>query len=247
MANAYLSKNICHSCDNKYHHTLLHITIIKSSSGEINSDTQLSSWNNNTTSFAGAACTNSTVVLDTAIIHIKDVWMFEDEPLPFVYYLTVVVKFWLWQATVYLKFVYKKTLPVQHRWSRTKSHYSVLRSYQVFIFVTFRFRICYSDSRFCDIANYSSNAVHTYAFQRASLISISFTSWKGLPHSSVYRSYFWSGYFSQSCSFTCWHWTLFWFSISFEHPTWMDNLRIIFLIEYTINRQYHPVNQSIHD
>lgn len=74
MVNACLSKGVCRSCDSKYHHSLLHLASITSPSSESNPDTQSTSINVNTTSFVGAARTKSTVVLGTAIIHIKDAW-----------------------------------------------------------------------------------------------------------------------------------------------------------------------------
>ncbi|XP_022161617.1 uncharacterized protein LOC111027526 [Myzus persicae] len=64
------SKGACRSCSSKQHHSLLHLTSYKSSTTE----TPSTSENGNSTSFVGAARTNSTVVLGTAVVHIKDAW-----------------------------------------------------------------------------------------------------------------------------------------------------------------------------
>ncbi|XP_008178271.1 uncharacterized protein LOC103307771 [Acyrthosiphon pisum] len=70
MVKACSSKGACRSCSSKQHHSLLHLTSYKSSTTE----TPSTSENENSTSFVGAARTNSTVVLGTAVVHIKDAW-----------------------------------------------------------------------------------------------------------------------------------------------------------------------------
>lgn len=74
MVKACVSKNVCRSCSSKQHHSLLHLASDRSSPVETNSDVPSTSVNDNTTSFVGAARTSSTVVLGTAIVHIKDAW-----------------------------------------------------------------------------------------------------------------------------------------------------------------------------
>jgi len=70
MVKACSSKGACCSCSSKQHHSLLHLTSYKSSTAE----TPSTSVNENTTSFVDAARTKYTVVLSTAIVHIKDTW-----------------------------------------------------------------------------------------------------------------------------------------------------------------------------
>lgn len=67
MVKSCPSKSFCRSCDSKNHNSLLHIARTKPLSTETTSNAQ-------STLFAGAARTNCTVVLGTAIVHIYDVW-----------------------------------------------------------------------------------------------------------------------------------------------------------------------------
>ncbi|CAI6362720.1 unnamed protein product [Macrosiphum euphorbiae] len=79
VLNACSSTGVCRSCSSKRHHSLLHLNTDQSSA--VNKTNQSTSSGpssgpsaDKSSSFSGAACTNSTVVLGTAIIHIKDAW-----------------------------------------------------------------------------------------------------------------------------------------------------------------------------
>ncbi|CAI6347553.1 unnamed protein product [Macrosiphum euphorbiae] len=79
MLNACSSTGVCRSCSSKRHHSLLHLNTDQSSA--VNKTNQSTSSGpssgpsaDKSSSFSGAACTNSTVVLGTAIVHIKDAW-----------------------------------------------------------------------------------------------------------------------------------------------------------------------------
>lgn len=77
VVDACSSKKGCASCGSRRHNSLLHRNQEKpavqdSSTVSVSPDSQTSS--NVTTSFAGTSRANSTVVLGTAVIHIKDAW-----------------------------------------------------------------------------------------------------------------------------------------------------------------------------
>lgn len=79
MIAACPSKKSCASCGSKRHNTLLHHDREKSSAKDSETpDTSVVSQpgasTSATTSFAGTSRTDSTVVLGTAVIHIKDAW-----------------------------------------------------------------------------------------------------------------------------------------------------------------------------
>lgn len=75
MLNACSSTGGCRSCSSKRHHSLLHLNNDQSSAtGKAIQSTSLGPSADGSSSFSGAACTNSTVVLGTAIVHIKDAW-----------------------------------------------------------------------------------------------------------------------------------------------------------------------------
>lgn len=75
MLNACSSTRCCRSCSSKRHHSLLHLNNDQSSSADkAIQSTSSGPSAGKSSSFSGAACTNSTVVLGTAIVHIKDAW-----------------------------------------------------------------------------------------------------------------------------------------------------------------------------
>lgn len=79
MLDACPSKGGCRSCNSKRHHSMLHfnndqITTAGKATQNISSGSSSSPSTEKSSSFSGAARTNSTVVLGTAIIHIKDAW-----------------------------------------------------------------------------------------------------------------------------------------------------------------------------
>ncbi|CAI6364994.1 unnamed protein product [Macrosiphum euphorbiae] len=79
MVNTCPSAKSCFSCNSKRHHTLLHREQNRTSTADnttsnSNPVSQPTTSSGDSSSFVGAACTNSTVVLGTAIVHIKDAW-----------------------------------------------------------------------------------------------------------------------------------------------------------------------------
>ncbi|CAI6359149.1 unnamed protein product [Macrosiphum euphorbiae] len=72
MLAACTSTKGCRSCNSKRHHTMLHVNYDRKATAGQN--TSSGSPAEQSSSFSGAACTNSTVVLGTAIVHIKDAW-----------------------------------------------------------------------------------------------------------------------------------------------------------------------------
>ncbi|XP_015378575.1 PREDICTED: uncharacterized protein LOC107172792, partial [Diuraphis noxia] len=79
MVNTCPSTKGCFSCHSKRHHSLLHREQGRTSTADtgtpnINPTPQPTTSNGGPSSFVGTACTNSTVVLGTAIVHIKDAW-----------------------------------------------------------------------------------------------------------------------------------------------------------------------------
>ncbi|XP_022165266.1 uncharacterized protein LOC111030183 [Myzus persicae] len=79
MVNACQSTKGCSSCKSKRHHTLLHreqdrAPIVDNTTQNTNPISQSTTSSGGSSSCVGAACTNSTVVLGTAIVHVKDAW-----------------------------------------------------------------------------------------------------------------------------------------------------------------------------
>jgi len=79
MLDACPSRRVCRSCSSKRHHSFLHFNNDQSSAvNKINQSTSLGPSSgpsaDKSSSFSGAAFTNFTVVLGTAIVHIKDAW-----------------------------------------------------------------------------------------------------------------------------------------------------------------------------
>ncbi|XP_060871376.1 uncharacterized protein LOC132945621 [Metopolophium dirhodum] len=79
MVNTCPSTKGCFSCNSKRHHTLLHreqnqTSTVDNTTSNSTPVPQPTTSSGNSSSFVGAACTNSTVVLGTAIVHIKDAW-----------------------------------------------------------------------------------------------------------------------------------------------------------------------------
>ncbi|XP_008180804.1 uncharacterized protein LOC103308715 [Acyrthosiphon pisum] len=75
MLNACSSTGGCRSCSSKRHNFLLHLDNDQSSAAsKAIPSTSSGPSADKPSSFSGAACTNSTVVLGTAIVHIKDAW-----------------------------------------------------------------------------------------------------------------------------------------------------------------------------
>jgi len=75
MLDACPSTKGCRSCSSKRHNSLLHLNHEPpSTAGKTNESTMSVPSAGQSSSFAGAARTDSTVVLGTAIVHIKDAW-----------------------------------------------------------------------------------------------------------------------------------------------------------------------------
>lgn len=79
MVNTCTSTKGCFSCHSKRHHTLLHreqnrTSAVDNTTSNTNPISQPTTSSSGSSSFVGAVCTNSTVVLGTAIVHIKDAW-----------------------------------------------------------------------------------------------------------------------------------------------------------------------------
>ncbi|XP_025205862.1 uncharacterized protein LOC112602140 [Melanaphis sacchari] len=79
MLDTCSSKGGCRSCSSKRHHTLLHREQNRTSTTDnttpnTTSISQPTTSSGGSSSLVGAACTNSTVVLGTAIVHIIDAW-----------------------------------------------------------------------------------------------------------------------------------------------------------------------------
>jgi len=79
MLDTCPSKGGCRSCSSKRHHSLLHheqnrTSTTDNTSPNTTSISQPTTSSGGSSSFVGAAYTDSTVVLGTAIIHIKDAW-----------------------------------------------------------------------------------------------------------------------------------------------------------------------------
>eukprot|EP00102_Acyrthosiphon_pisum_P021653 XP_016658863.1 PREDICTED: uncharacterized protein LOC103309027 [Acyrthosiphon pisum] len=70
MLTACVSTKGCRSCNSKRHHSMLHFNYDRKAVVGTSSDPPAEQ----SSSFSGAACTNSTVVLGTAIVHIRDAW-----------------------------------------------------------------------------------------------------------------------------------------------------------------------------
>jgi len=74
MVDACPSTKVCSSCKSKRHNTLLHREQDDNNIQNTNPLSQPTTSSGSSSAFVGAACTNSTVVLGTVIVHVKGVW-----------------------------------------------------------------------------------------------------------------------------------------------------------------------------